>query len=134
MSPDNSAVVRGIYDAFGRGDMPAVLAMLDPKIEWREADNFIYADGSPYVGPNAVLAGVLMRFGTEWDGFTLALEEILAAGETVIGKGYYSGAYKKTGTKVRAQFAHFFTIHEGKVRKFQQFTDTAQFQRAVGNL
>lgn len=50
-------LVRGIYDAFGKGDVPAVLGAMDPGIEWNEAENFIYADGNPYVGPQAVARG-----------------------------------------------------------------------------
>ena len=53
-------------------------------------------------------------------------------GDTVVGHGYYSGTHKKNGQTVRAQFAHFFTFRGGKVVKFQQYTDTAQFRRAVG--
>lgn len=132
MSLDNVNIVRGVYDAFGTGDVPSVIAALDPQIEWLEAENFIYADHNPYIGPAAVLEGVFMRLATEWEGFGVSPKEILDAGETVIGRGYYSGTYKKTGKQVRAQFAHVFTIRNGKVTKFEQYTDTAQFLQAVG--
>jgi len=132
MSQENANTVRGMYEAFGRGDIPSVLAALDPEVEWREAENFIYAEGNPYVGPEAVLEGVFMRLGSEWDGFTVSPKEVLDAGDTVIGHGYYSGTYRKSGKHVRAQFAHFFSFRDGKVIKFQQYTDTAQFLQAVG--
>ncbi|MDQ3906905.1 MAG: nuclear transport factor 2 family protein [Acidobacteriota bacterium] len=131
MSKDRVDVVRGMYAAFGRGDIQAVIAALDPQVEWWEAENFIYADGNPYKGPQAVLEGVFARLGNEWDGFAVSPEEVLDAGDTVIGRGHYSGAYKKNGERVRAQFAHFFTFRGDKVVKFQQYTDTAQFLRAV---
>jgi ketosteroid isomerase-like protein len=108
-----------------------VIGALDPQVEWLEAENFIYADNNPYVGPNAVLEGVFMRIGGEWEGFSVSPKEVLDAGYSVIGHGYYSGTYNKTGRHVRAQFAHFFTFRDGKVIKFQQYTDTAQFQQAV---
>jgi len=131
MSQERVEVVRGMYAAFGRGDIPGVLAALDPQVEWWEAENFIYADGNPYVGPQAVLEGVFMRLGSEWADFAVAPEGVLDAGDTVIGHGYYSGTYKQTGARVRAQFAHFFTFRGQQVAKFQQYTDTAQFLRAV---
>ena len=131
MSQDNVNIIRGMYDAFGTGDVPSVLAALDPQVEWLEAENFIYADHNPYIGPAAVLEGVFMRLATEWEGFGVSPKEILDAGETVVGRGYYSGTYKNTGKQVRAQFAHVFTIRNGKVAKFEQYTDTAQFQQAV---
>jgi hypothetical protein len=74
-----------------------------------------------------------MRIGAEWDGFKVSPKEILDAGETIISHGYYSGTYKKNGKSVRAQFAHLFTIVDGKVAKFQQYTDTAQFLQVVGS-
>lgn len=132
MSQESVNAVRGLYEAFAKGDVPTVLAALDPQVEWREAENFIYADGNPYVGPEAILTGVFMRLGTEWEGFAVSPEGVLDAGDTVIGHGYYSGTYRKTGKRVRAQFAHFFTFRDGRVVKFQQYTDTAQFREAVG--
>jgi ketosteroid isomerase-like protein len=32
-------VIRGLYDAFGRRDIPAPLASLDENIEWRTPEN-----------------------------------------------------------------------------------------------
>jgi ketosteroid isomerase-like protein len=133
MSEQNVNIVRGMYEGFGRGDINGVLAVLDPQVEWLEAENFIYDDGNPYIGPQAVLEGVFMRIGAEWDGFKVSPKEILDAGETIISHGYYSGTYKKNGKSVRAQFAHLFTIVDGKVAKFQQYTDTAQFLQVVGS-
>lgn len=132
MSDENVRIVRGMYEAFARGDAQAVVEALDPEVEWREAENFIYSDRNPYLGPEAVLHGVFARMAADWEGFVVAPLDILDAGATVIGYGHYSGTYRATGQSVRAQFAHFFTIHEGKVVKFQQYTDTLQFARAVG--
>ena len=58
-------------------------------------------------------------------------EEVLDAGDTAAGYGYYSGTRKQTGKHARAQFAHFFTFRAGKIVKFQQYTDTAQFKQVV---
>lgn len=131
MSQENVKVVREMYEAFAKGDVPTVLAALDPQVEWWEAENFIYADKNPYVGPNAVLEGVFMRIVQDWEGFEVAPEDVLDAGDTAIGYGHYSGVYKKNGERVKAQFAHFFTFREGKIVQFQQYTDTAQFMNAV---
>ena len=133
MSQENVSVVKSMYEAFASGNIPVIIGALDPQVEWWEAENFIYADHNPYIGPNAVLEGVFMRIGNDWDGFAVGPEKVLDAGDVAIGYGYYSGTYKKNGAHVRAQFAHFFTFRGGKVVKFQQYTDTAQFLKAVGN-
>ena len=131
MSEENRTTVQGMYDAFGRGDIGTVLAALDPTVEWWEAENFIYADNNPYVGPDAVLQGVFARIGGEWEGFLVSPKEVLDAGDTIVGHGYYSGKWRNTGRDVRAQFAHVFTFRDGKIVKFQQYTDTAQFKAAT---
>jgi len=126
---NNADIIRNVYDAFGKGDIPTVLGSMDPNVEWREADGFPYA--GTYVGPDAVLQGVFMRLGSEWDGFRAEPDEVLDAGDTVVGLGYYSGRYKATGKEFRAQFAHVFKLRDGKIVKFQQYTDTALVQAAL---
>ena len=51
MSAENVETVRGMYQAFASGNVPGVLSKLSPNVEWFEAENFIYADGNPYIGP-----------------------------------------------------------------------------------
>ena len=131
MSQENVAVVRGLYEAFGRGDVPAVLGQMDQGIEWNEAENFIYADRNPYVGPQAVLEGVFMRLGSEWEVFTVTPAEWLDAGDRIVVLGTYSGTHKATGRQVRAQFAHIWSVREGSVVRYQQYTDTKQFADTI---
>jgi uncharacterized protein len=131
MSQENVQVVRGVYEAFGRGDVPTVLGHMHQNIEWNEAENFIYADRNPYIGPQAVLEGVFMRLGADWEGFTVTPEEWLDAGDRIVVLGTYSGTHKATGGEVRAQFAHIWSVREGDVVRFQQYTDTKQFADTV---
>lgn len=131
MSHDNVETVRGLYESFGAGDVPSVLGKMDKGIEWNEAENFIYADGNPYVGPQAILEGVFMRLGTEWEGFSVTPEEWMDAGPRVVVLGTYSGTHRGTSKRVRAQFAHVWSLKEGRVVRFQQYTDTKQFAEVV---
>ena len=131
MSEENVKVVQSIYDAFAKGDIPSVLGNLDQQIEWREAENFIYADHNPYIGPQAVLEGVFMRLGMQWDHFTVTPDRILGAGDSVVVQGHYTGTYRKSGKKVRAQMVHVWDLRDGKATKFQQYTDTLQFSDAI---
>jgi uncharacterized protein len=132
MTQENIEVIRGLYDSFSQGDVPAVLRQMDEAIEWREAENYIYADRNPYLGPQAVLKGVFMRLGSEWEGFTVTPEEWLDAGHHVVVLGTYTGRLKETGKEVRAQFAHVWGLRGGRVVRFQQYTDTKQFAEVVG--
>jgi hypothetical protein len=39
MSQENVQRIRGLYEAFGKGDVSTVLGKMDEGIEWREAEN-----------------------------------------------------------------------------------------------
>jgi uncharacterized protein len=132
MSQENVALIRGIYDGFAAGDVAAVLGAMDPGIVWNEAENFPYADGNPYVGPQAVAEGVFARCIGEWDGFAVTVDEILDAGDTIVALGRYSGTYKATGKALDAQLVHVWRVEGGKAKAFQQHTDTLQAARVTG--
>ena len=133
VAQENVQVVRRIYESFGSGDIPAVLEQMDQSIEWNEAENFVYADLNPYIGPQAVLEGLFTRLGSEWEGFAPTPEEWLDAGDRVVVLGTYTGTYKATGREVRAQFAHVWGVRGGRVESLQQYTDTKQFAQVVHN-
>lgn len=126
-------IVKGIYGALGRGDVPAVLGAFDPQIQWREAENFLYADGNPYVGPQAVAEGVFQRIVSDVEDFAVVPERFIEGGDTVVVEGRYRGKMNATGTIVDAQFAHVWQLRDGKVVRFQQYTDTKQWAKAAGS-
>jgi len=125
----NSEIIRAVYAAFAKGDVPGVLGALDEDVRWTEAEGFPY--GGTYVGPNAVLANVFARLGSEWDGFSAVPHSFVAEGDTVVALGEYGGSYKATGKRFSAPFAHVWTLRDGKVVRFQQYTDTALAQAAL---
>lgn len=132
MSAENVAVIRGMYDALAVGDMAGVLGRMSPDIVWREAENFPYADNSPYHGPDAIAGGVFARCVGEWDGFGLAMNDLIDGGDRVVALGRYTGAYKGTGRRMNPQAVHVWTLKDGKVVEFQQFIDTLDVARAMG--
>lgn len=126
---DNGAIIDGIYAAFAKGDVPAVLAALDAQVEWREADGF--STPGTFVGPDAVLNGVFMQLGNQWDGFSVTPDEVVVSGERVVSFGHYAGTSTKTGKAFRVPFAHAWRMKDGKVTHFQQYTDTHLVQEAM---
>ena len=128
----NSHAIRSLYASFAAGDIPGVLELMDEAIVWREAENFTYADGNPYVGHQAVVEGVFARCGSEWEGFGAHPDAIHAAGDTIIATGRYSGTWLATGTAMSPQFVHVWTLRDGKAIAFQQYVDTLAVARATG--
>jgi ketosteroid isomerase-like protein len=132
MSRENVELIESLYGAFAAGDVPKVVSLMSPSIVWNEAENFPYADGNPYRGPDAILSGIFARLGSEWEGFAAVPEEFLDAGDTVVVLGRYRGACRATGRELDAQMAHVWRIADGKAAAFQQYTDTLQAARATG--
>jgi len=134
MSAENLAIVRGIYDAFGRGDVAAVLGAMSPDILWQEAENFPYADRNPYRGPDAVAGGVFARCVGEWSGFAVAMDDLIDGGDRIVALGRYSGINRTTGRPMNPQAVHVWTLKGGKVIAFQQYIDTLDVARATGTV
>jgi len=129
---ENTAAVEAIYNAFAEGDVEAVLGAMADGIVWNEAENFIYADGNPYEGPQGVAEGVFGRLGAEWDNWTLEDKTFYPSnGSNVVVTGRYKATNKASGKKLDAPFVHLWTVDEGKVTRFQQYTDTKQAAEAV---
>jgi len=128
----NVAIIDQLYQAFAKGDVPGAIGNMDPNIEWNEAESFPYADGNPYIGPQAVVEGVFARIGEEWEYWNLTgIELHEMSNDKVLATLRYQAKYKKNGAVIDAQTAHFWTLKDGKITHFQQFTDTDQVARAV---
>jgi ketosteroid isomerase-like protein len=126
-------IVKDLYDAVGRGDIPTVLGQLDASSEWREAEGNPYQPtGAPWVGPEAVLENLFVRLGGEWDGFTVTPRQFHGAGDTVVVEGRYTGTFTATGKQLDAQVCHVWKLRGGKLASFQQYVDTAQLGAVMG--
>lgn len=125
----NRDLLQSMYDAFAQGAVPFVLGQLAPDVEWIEADGLPY--GGTYRGPEAVLNGVFMRIGAEWEGFQVVPDELIGDGGSIVALGHCSGRYKATGKSFRVPFAHAWKFQDGKVVRFVQYTDTVLVQRAL---
>ena len=123
-------MIKGLYAAFAEGNVPGVLGAFADNIEWYEAEGSMY--GGKYIGPDAVLENIFMKFTTEWEGFTVVPSKLVADGDTVVAIGTYSGKFLGTGKSVNVPFAHVWTLSDGKVTRFDQFVDTVVMAKSLG--
>jgi uncharacterized protein len=125
--------VKALYGAFATGDVPTVLGGMDPGIHWSEAEGNPYQpSGAPWVGPQAILDNLFMKLATEWDSYTVHPETFYDAGDSAVVEGRYSGKYLATGVEIDFPYCHVFTFAGDKLVRFQQYTNTAALQQAVG--
>ena len=125
----NVGLLQGLYEAFGRGEMPTVLGAMSPDIRWYQAEGNPYnPSGDAWVGPDAVVNNLFIRLGTEWEQFTVHPKRFLDAGDSVVVEARYTGTYKPTGKSMDTQVCHIWDVNNGKITRFQQYMDTAKVQ------
>jgi ketosteroid isomerase-like protein len=122
-------IIRSLYDALGRGDARSVLPLLDPDIEWTEAEGFPLA--GTFHGPQEVIARVLVKLAEDWHDFQTLPEEFVDGGSDIVALGHYSGTNKATGRSFRAPFAHVWKVRDGKAVRYVQYTDTWLVHQAL---
>lgn len=122
----NADLVKQAYADFATGNVPAVLAIFDPAIEWHECKGmpFVKGDGI-FIGPESIVTNVFMKLGVYFDGFNVAPAEIFGADDKVVMTGYYQGTNKATGNSFKANAIHVWTVKNGKLTRYFQAVDTA---------
>ena len=125
----NLELIRGTYEGSSEDNGRNLLAVLSPDVEWTEAEGFPYA--GTYVGPEALIAGVFRRLGSEWTGYRADVHTYIADDDRVAAFGVYSGTYNATGKSMTAPFAHLYQIKDGKVIRMTQYVDTVLVTRAL---
>jgi uncharacterized protein len=120
MSQPPADVISGLYAAFGRGDIPAILAMIDEDIEWRVPENL------PHGGDFRGRAGAARFFegiGEQWEELQLDLEDIVSGGERVIALARLHGRLRGSGEKAGYSSAHAWTVRDGTPVRFAEYVN-----------
>jgi uncharacterized protein len=130
---DNVALVQEAYDGFAKGDPGPLLNILGDNVEWYEAEHVTYWPGGAFKGPQAVLEGVIGRIPQDFENFVIDIRRILGCGDTVVVEARYRAtSVKASGKPLDAQVAHVWDFKDGKVIRWQQYTDTWQFAQLTG--
>ena len=126
----NVDVVQQGYEAFGRGDIPAVLELLTDDVEWTEQGPSVI----PFAGTFRGREGIA-EFFTLLDE-TLEFEQFeprkfVGQGDTVVVLGYERDVVKQTGRGYEEEWAHVYTLRDGKIATGLFLEDTATLVDAL---
>jgi len=125
-SEENIATIRQTYEAFGRGDVDAILAIVADDVDWAAE---AAGNDAPWYGVcrgPAEVAAFFNEFGS-----TMEVEDFtpisFAANETdVLTVVRFAGKSRSTGRRVAMHLHHFFRFKDGKVAYYRGTEDTAQ--------
>lgn len=124
-------LIRSTYEGDAEANGHKLRAALAPDAVWIEAAGFPYA--GTYIGPEAIFAGVHQRLGQEWENYRALPHDYYDAGEHIIVTGTYRGRYRLTGRSFEAEFAHIYTVRNGKIVRFEQYVDSRKVWQAIEN-
>ena len=113
MSEQNVETVKGAYEAFAQGNIPEVLAVLDPEAEWTEPGGGNSASGT-FKGPEEVGSKVFPLVQEHFDEFAVMPDTYDDQGDTVVATGRYTGK-NKSGAELDATFEHTWKFSGDKV-------------------
>ena len=119
-----TAIVQHVYEAFGRGDVPALLEMVAKEVDWE----FVGSPNLPYAGRRHNRKEVADFFATlarTDDIQVFEPREFIEAGEHVTVLGWEESTALDTGKKFSGEWAHVFTVKYGQVTRWHGFFNTA---------
>jgi ketosteroid isomerase-like protein len=126
----NTQVVKNAYAAFLSQDITTLLSLIDEQVVWRPV---VGANVSvPNAGERHGRASVAEFFkitGESYQFTRFEPREYIAQGDRVVALGHYT-AKTSVGGSVDADFVMIFTVRNGKVTAFQEFSDSAALNAA----
>ena len=130
MSKTSVALVQDLYAAFGRGDIAHIIAALASDVHWESggcrSDFPIFG---PRKGPSEVQT-FFAQVAETLDFSEFTPREFCPCGDKVFVLGFYAATMRKSGKSAACEWVHVFTLRDGKVVRFREFTDTAMLAQA----
>ena len=102
--------VKRLYAAFGAGDLPGLLAVIDA---WSGEGH-----GHEHV------ERFFQKLGTTAALKTFEPRSFVSEGDEVVVMGYEEGTARATGRDWKTHFTHQFTVKDGKVTSHREYVDT----------
>ena len=130
MAQDNVDVVQGAWDAFGRGDIDAVLEVILPSAETRLPDSLPW--GGTYTGPEG-FRDFLDKLNANFDQFSATPEKVLGADDNHVVVLASIKGRARGGGSVEGKAVWVYQLRDGKIADAESFGDTAQVLRALGS-
>jgi hypothetical protein len=123
-------VVQDLYAAFGRGDMPGLLNLLDEMVDWHFNGR---PEDIPFGGRWQGRAGMMDFFravGETCEVLAFGPDEVIALGEHVLALGHERIRVRATGREFETDWAHLFMVQDGQIVRVREFYDTAVMAKA----
>ena len=120
---DNKRVVQSLFEAFGRGDLPGVLALVAEDAEWNAPGPSVVPFYGERRGPDGARE-FFVQLGSNVDFEKFDVGEFVAEGDSVVVTGSERGRVKGTGKTYEMDWVLLFKISGAKVTRFHCYDNT----------
>ena len=127
-APDGIDVVRAAFDAYQRGDEPAMFALVSEDVVARQfPDQLDVRDYRGHAGLREMMAAWI---GT-WDDWSIELLSAWEVGGLVFASAYQRGRGSGSGVPMQAEVTFVFEVHEGRIDRWRMFRSEREALDAV---
>lgn len=127
---DNVQFVKSLYEAFGRGDIDAIVNGCHEDMEWNCAKNALHEAGWPWFkghyGPEGVRAYFMEYILPKFDFPKFNPITFSGSGDDVFVVIEWEMVNKATGKSYTDTVVHWNRIKDGKMWRHEDFVDTAK--------
>jgi ketosteroid isomerase-like protein len=124
VSEQNRSIVEQAYNNFKTGNIEALLNLMSEDIKWTLPEMEGVAFGGTRTGRDAVGEFFAMVNGSQ-DVVSFEPSKLIAEGDTVVALGHYEWRVRANSREFGADFAHVWTIRDGKAVGFHEYMDSA---------
>ncbi|MGO9057578.1 MAG: nuclear transport factor 2 family protein [Candidatus Binataceae bacterium] len=117
--------VRGIWEAFARGDMKTFFAGMPEDVTWRLPKGGLIRGKSAILHLARSSAGLLKEYRTE-------IRRTYCDGDTVIIE-MTNRAKTQSGKPYANDYCFFFELEDGKIKAISEYTDQLTVKEIVGD-
>jgi ketosteroid isomerase-like protein len=128
---ENLQVVKDGYTAYGCGDLASLLALLAEDVEW-----IIPGAGLPLAGTYRGREGAakfFQKLAAESEVLDFQPREFVADGDCVLVLGSERVKVKATNRTIEVDWIMAFTLRNGQIATFREYTDTKVIADAYGS-
>jgi ketosteroid isomerase-like protein len=129
MSQENVETARKAYEAFNRGEVEAVVEILDPAVVWWPAEDEPVTD--PHLGHDGYRA-LISEARELVPDLQVHVEEVFAVGHRVVSHLHFWGRGRDSGVPIEIRETHVARFHDGKVVEVREYRDKTEALEAVG--
>lgn len=124
-------VVQALFAAFGRGDLPGMLALISDDVDW--AGDKLDADTPTHVHRRgkAEVPKFFEAVAKEQDFARFEPQRFLCDGNDVAVLVREEFTFRRSGRKVDFNAVHYFTLDgSGRISRYRSYYDTARYAAA----